>query len=64
MPHVALAVAFWIALAIVFYSYFGYGVHLWLLRRFAWARRHTAPPLPSDAECPEVALLIAASAFG
>ena len=60
MLTTALAVAFWIALAIVFYSYFGYGLHLWLLRRFAWARRHTPPPLPADADCPEVALLIAA----
>ena len=60
MPTSVLAVAFWIALAIVFYSYLGYGAHLWLLRRFPWARRHTAPPLPADAACPEVALLIAA----
>ena len=60
MTVTALAVAFWIALAIVFYSYAGYGLHLWLLRRFAWARRHQAPPLLGDEDCPEVALLIAA----
>lgn len=54
-------IAFWTALAVVFYSYFGYGVHLWLLRA-VWpgARRHRAPERQSDAECPGVALVIAA----
>ena len=54
-------VCFWLALATIFYSYFGYGLHLWLLRA-VWpgARRHGAPPRQSDADCPEVALLIAA----
>ena len=60
LPLIA-QLAFWGALAVVFYSYFGYGLHLWLLRAL-WpgARRHTAPPRQSDEECPEVALLIAA----
>lgn len=54
-------IAFWTALAVVFYSYFGYGVHLFLLRAlWSGARRHRAPALQSDDECPEVALLIAA----
>ena len=55
-----LQVAFWFALAVVFYSYFGYGLLLWALRMFPWARRHRAPARQSDADCPEVALLIAA----
>ena len=55
-----MAIVFWVAIAIVFYSYFGYGIHLWLLRRFKWARVHTAPQLHADNDCPEVALLIAA----
>ncbi len=61
MPTLPVQLLFWLALCIVFYSYFGYGIHLWLLRTF-WpgGRRHQAPPLHSDADCPGVALLIAA----
>lgn len=56
-----LALCFWLSCFLVFYSYFGYGIHLWMLRTlFPWARKHTAPSLHSDVECPEVALLIAA----
>ena len=51
---------FWAAIAVVFYSYFGYGVHMWILRRFAFAHRHQAPTPHSDQEAPAVALLIAA----
>ncbi len=56
-----LQICFWLALFIVFYSYFGYGLHLWLLRRL-WrgASVHRAPSIHNDAECPAVALLIAA----
>ena len=63
MPLPTLAqVAFWVSLAVIFYSYFGYGAHLALLRAL-WprgARRHEPPPRQRDADCPEVALLIAA----
>ena len=56
-----LQVLFWLSLSLIFYSYFGYGVHLWLLR-LLWpgARRHQPPPPQSDDACPEVALIIAA----
>ncbi len=56
-----LEITFWCALATIFYSYFGYGVHLWLLRKvWSGASRHQAPSLHTDEDCPEVALLIAA----
>ena len=58
---IALEILFWFSLATIFYSYFGYGIHLWVLRQ-VWpgAIRHRAPELHTDPECPEVALLIAA----
>ena len=55
-----MKLAFWIAIGVVAYSYFGYGIHLWLLRLFPFARRHRAPAPHTDEECPHVALLIAA----
>lgn len=56
-----LAFCFWLSCFVVFYSYFGYGVHMWILRAlFPWAKKNQAPSLHSDEECPEVALLIAA----
>jgi len=54
------ATLFWIAIAIVFYSYFGYGIHLWIMRQLPGGKRHQAPPLHDDTDCPKVALLIAA----
>ena len=54
-------VVFWLSLGVIFYSYFGYGIVLWALRSLTpRARRHMAPPAPTDAECPNVAMLIAA----
>ena len=55
-----MALAFWTALGVVFYSYFGYGLTLAALRLFPFARRHRAPERQTDEDCPEVALLIAA----
>ena len=56
-----IQIVFWLSLALIFYSYFGYGLHLWLLR-LLWpgARKYSTPPPCSDEDCPEVALLIAA----
>ncbi len=36
-----LAFCFWLSCFVVFYSYFGYGVHMWLLRTlFPWAKKN------------------------
>ncbi len=55
-----MVLIFWLAIAVVFYSYFGYGINLWVLRRFRWARAHQAPARYTAEDAPEVALLIAA----
>jgi len=56
-----MAFFFWLSCFIIFYSYFGYGIHLWVLRTlFSWAKKNQAPSLHKDENCPEVALLIAA----
>jgi cellulose synthase/poly-beta-1,6-N-acetylglucosamine synthase-like glycosyltransferase len=55
-----LIVVFWVSLIIIFYSYIGYGILLWLLvqvkRLFS---KRSVPPLP-DASLPQVALVVAA----
>ena len=61
MPAAPAVIAFWASLAVVAFSYFGYGITLWLLRALTPRRKRNLPPArQSDAECPEVALLIAA----
>lgn len=56
-----IAFFFWLSCFVVFYSYFGYGIHMWVLRTlFSWAKKNQAPSLHTDEDCPEVALLIAA----
>ncbi len=64
LTHSAIAVfevIFWVSLTIIFYSYFGYGLVLWALRALTpKSKRHLPPPRQSDADCPHVALLIAA----
>jgi len=55
-----MQIFFWTAIGIVIYSYFGYGLQLWLMRLFPFARRHSAPSLHTDVDAPHVALLIAA----
>lgn len=57
-----LKVLFWICLFIVFYTYIGYGILLWLLvrvKRIFKGKPHKTP-LPSDEELPEVTLMICA----
>ena len=57
-----LKVFFWICLFLVFYTYIGYGILLWLLvcikRLFKGKPQKT--PLPSEEELPEVTLMICA----
>ena len=55
-----MELAFWLALALLAYTYLGYGATLWLLRRLPGGRRHRAPARLSDEASPRVALLIAA----
>ena len=59
---VALKLSFWICLAIVFYTYIGYGLLLYLL---VWLKRlfghhQEEPTLPPDDQLPEVTLMICA----
>ena len=57
-----LKIIFWICLAIVFYTYIGYGILLYVLllikRRFG--KPATEPVLPADEELPGVTLMICA----
>ena len=59
---VFLVLLFWLSLLVVFYSYFGYGLLMWILRAVAPAsmKRHADPAPLDDFTAPEVALLIAA----
>ena len=54
-----IAILFWTGVFLVFYTYLGYGILLWMLVKIREAlrpaRRHEVP-----AEAPEVTLLIAA----
>jgi biofilm PGA synthesis N-glycosyltransferase PgaC len=53
-------IVFWISLAIVFYSYIGYGMLLWVLVRIKRLfRKRIIPTLPTG-ELPRVALVVAA----
>lgn len=57
-----LIVTFWICVFIVFYTYLGYGMLLWCLvsAKRLFIGRRLLPELPSDADLPEVTLLICA----
>jgi poly-beta-1,6-N-acetyl-D-glucosamine synthase len=55
-----LNVVFWVSLIIIFYSYIGYGMLLWLLVQIKRLfRKRTVPSIPT-AELPRVALVVAA----
>ena len=58
----ALKVLFWICLFIVFYTYLGYGMLLWLIIRIKRLvkGRPTPTPMPSDDELPTMTLMICA----
>lgn len=54
-------IIFWISLFIVFYTYIGYGMLLYVLVRLKECFRKTViPPLPADSRLPELTLFIAA----
>ena len=57
-----MIVAFWICVGIVFYTYIGYGLLLYLLvsLKQLFGRRHQDPVLPPDDQLPEVTLMICA----
>lgn len=59
---IALKIAFWICLILVFYTYIGYGMLLWVLvniKRLIYGK-HKKRELPPDNELPEVTLMICA----
>lgn len=49
---------FWLSLALVFYTYIGYGILIFVLSK-VWGKNVT-PPIPADHELPEVTLIVAA----
>lgn len=56
-----LELSFWIAIILVFYSYLGYGLVLYLFKILTPKSKLNLPPdLQADEDCPDVALLIAA----
>ena len=57
-----LKVLFWICLFIVFYTYLGYGILLWLIIRIKRLvkGRPTPTPMPTDDELPTMTLMICA----
>ncbi len=56
---IILKILFWASLAVIFYSYIGYGVLLFLLVKLKRAGRKAAP-LTEDEDLPEVTLFITA----
>ena len=58
----ALKIAFWACLALVVYTYVGYGIVLWLLVKLkrAFFKKEQLPELPADDELPTVTLMICA----
>ena len=57
-----LTIIFWICLAIVFYTYIGYGIFLYFLLRIKrlFCKNTPEPVLPADEELPNVTLMICA----
>ena len=57
-----LKVLFWLCIAMVFYTYIGYGALLYVLLRLKrlLCRQERVPQLPADSELPEVTLMICA----
>lgn len=49
---------FWISLAVVVYTYVGYGIIIYILSHF-WGK-HKTPPIPIENDLPEITLLVAA----
>ena len=56
-----IEILFWVCLFIVFYTYIGYGIVLYVLVKIKEMFRKPEPlTLPADEELPEVTLLVAA----
>ena len=57
-----LEIIFWISLGIIFYTYVGYGLLLWVLVKLKerFGRKHPSPAPPADETLPELTLFIAA----
>ena len=57
-----LKILFWACLALVIYTYVGYGFVLWLMVRLKrlFGKKETLPELPADDELPTVTLMICA----
>lgn len=56
-----MEIAFWVSLAIIAYTFVGYGLVLWLLLRAKRAfRRPQARPVPPDDQLPTCCLIVAA----
>lgn len=53
-----MEILFWISILLLFYTYLGYGIVLFLLLKIKG--RQASPPLPVDSELPKVTFLIAA----
>ena len=57
----ALEILFWISLFIVFYTYIGYGILLYILVKIKECfRKPTSRPMPADDALPPLTLFIAA----
>lgn len=59
---VVIKIIFWLCLALVFYTYIGYGIVLAILvgMKRAFGKKRLKQPLPSDIDLPEVTLMICA----
>ena len=57
-----LKIIFWLCTALVFYTYIGYGIVLYLLvlGKRCFTPKRLQQPLPSDIDLPEVTLMICA----
>ena len=54
-------ILFWVAVAVVVYTYVGYGIILWLMVKVKeWFVKPVKHPYPTDKELPEMTLFIAA----
>lgn len=57
----SIEIIFWICMAIVIYTYVGYGIVLYLMVKVKeWIKPEQKPQLPPENEWPEVTLLVAA----
>jgi hypothetical protein len=59
---IALKIAFWACLILVFYTYLGYGILLYvlLLLKRTFCKQQQEPTLPPDEQLPDVTLMICA----